>query len=172
VGLGKQQFPQLLWSTWAGTPLLTVLLNPDGSIVHSELQILTAQQAKAVIRTHAVFFDMNSPALQSVGMEHLWMRTGMALVIFGIRSGSARDRARSLPQAHSGGSSSPWGPNVAPHARLLKSCRSPGDTAGNALPVPAASPRSSKPAKAVLKSRTRRANERLPVDDVKPVITG
>jgi hypothetical protein len=89
----KKRYPQLLVGNLLGTPVLTVLFNATGTIARSDLQI-TAQRSGALTATETQFerLGLRSGELQYVGVAHVQLPGGTALVVFGERTSEDLDR--------------------------------------------------------------------------------
>jgi len=94
TALIKERYPQLLLGHLSGTPVLTVLLNADGTIARSDLEI-SQQSAGSLTVTELQFarFGLRSGELQSVGVEREQLPHGAVLIVFGTRSSVELDRA-------------------------------------------------------------------------------
>jgi hypothetical protein len=93
TGLVQENYPQLLIGSFVGTPVLTVLFNPDGTVARSSLQLypepsgqLTASEAQFAA------FGLHSGELQYVGEARLELSSRTVLVVFGARSSQVLDR--------------------------------------------------------------------------------
>ena len=84
TALIKERYPQLLLGHLSGTPVLTVLLNADGTIARSDLEI-SQQSAGTLTVTELQFtrFGLRSGELQSVGVEREQLPHGAVLIVFG-----------------------------------------------------------------------------------------
>jgi hypothetical protein len=78
----------------AGTPVLTVLFNSDGTVARSSLQI-AAQTSGALTATELQFepFGLRAGELQYVGEARVQLPHSTVFVVFGARSTQALDRA-------------------------------------------------------------------------------
>ncbi len=99
----KERYPQLLLGHLSGTPVLTVLVNADGTIARSDLEI-SQQSAGTLTVTELQFarYGLRSGELQSVGVEREQLPHGAVLIVFGTRSSIELDRAlveRYFPKA-------------------------------------------------------------------------
>ena len=94
TALINERYPQLLLGHLSGTPVLTVLLNADGTIARSDLEI-SQQSAGALTVTELQFarFGLRSSDLQYIGVEREQLRHGAVLIVFGARSSVELDRA-------------------------------------------------------------------------------
>ena len=74
--------------------MLTVLLNADGTIARSDLEI-SQQSAGTLTVTELQFarFGLRSGELQCVGVEREQLPRGAVLIVFGARSSVEMDRA-------------------------------------------------------------------------------
>ena len=94
TALIKERYPQLLLGHLSGTPVLTVLLNADGTIARSDLEI-SQQSAGTLTVTEFQFapFGLRPGELQSVGVEREQLPHGAVLIVSGTRSSVELDRA-------------------------------------------------------------------------------
>lgn len=90
--LVRIRYPQLLEQV-TGTPVVTMLFDPDGSVMRSNLTIL-AQNSGTLTATAARFegWDVRVGELQSLGEVPVQLPHARALVIFGIRSDGILNR--------------------------------------------------------------------------------
>jgi hypothetical protein len=93
MGLMRDNYPQLLIGSFVGTPMLTVLFNPDGTVGRSSLQLYT-EASTQLTASEAQFagFGLHSGELQYVGEARLELSSRTVLVVFGARSGQVLDR--------------------------------------------------------------------------------
>jgi hypothetical protein len=91
--LVRENYPQLLIGSLVGTPVLTVLFNPDGTVARSNLQLYTEPSGQ-LTATEAQFerFGLHSGELQYVGEARLELSSRTVLVVFGARSSQVLDR--------------------------------------------------------------------------------
>jgi hypothetical protein len=92
--LVKEQYPQLLAGSLVGTPVITVLFNPDGTVARSDLQVL-AQIPNTLTASEAQFQRLGlgrAGELQYVGEARVQLPHSTVFVIFGARSSEALDR--------------------------------------------------------------------------------
>lgn len=93
TGLVRENYPQLLIGSFVGTPVLTVLFNPDGTVARSSLQLYTEPSGQ-LTATESQFaaFGLRSGELQYVGEARLELSSRTVLVVFGARSSQVLDR--------------------------------------------------------------------------------
>ena len=93
IAVIKERYPQLL-NHLSGTPVLTLLLNADGTIARSDLEV-SEQTTGPLTVTELQFerFGLRSGDLQYVGVSREELPHGAALIAFGVRSPNDLDRA-------------------------------------------------------------------------------
>jgi len=108
TALVRERYPELLAGGLVGTPVLTVLFNPDGSIARSNLQ-LVGQTTGTLTANETQFAQLGVRAgqLQYVGEARVQLPTSTVLVVFGARTTEVLDRELVqyyFPQALAAGS--------------------------------------------------------------------
>lgn len=87
------RYPSLLTGKPSGTPVLTVLFNPDGSVADSALDLLPRKDTElSVSEGQFARFGFYSGDLQYIGVDRINLRTSFAIVVFGALQPKNLDR--------------------------------------------------------------------------------
>jgi hypothetical protein len=105
--LVRERYPELFTRDVTGSPVVTVLFNPDGTVARSSLQLLAVSSGTlTATETRFEGLGLHSGELQDVGEFSVQLPHTTAFVVFGTRSDEALDRdlvERYFPQAVSSG---------------------------------------------------------------------
>jgi hypothetical protein len=85
----RQKYPQLVTQKLAGVPVVTVLLNHDGTLAATDLEISANDPGKLTAsRAQFARFGPKARDLSYIGVAHLRLPLNTVLVMFGGRSAS------------------------------------------------------------------------------------
>lgn len=90
----RQRYPQLVTQRFPGIPVVTVLLNHDGTLAATELEISAQDPGKLTVsRLHFARFGLKAGDLSYIGVERFELPLNTVLVMFGGKSTGDPDRA-------------------------------------------------------------------------------
>lgn len=88
----RDRYPELVTHRFAGVPVVTVLLNHDGTLAATDLEISLKDPDELVVtRLHFARFGVQAKDLSYIGTAHLELALNTVLVMFG---GKRTDPAR------------------------------------------------------------------------------
>lgn len=80
----RNRYPELLTQRFAGVPVVTVLLNHDGTLAATNFEVsLRDPEALVVTRLHFARFGLKARDLSYIGTAHLELPLNTVLVMFG-----------------------------------------------------------------------------------------
>jgi hypothetical protein len=89
----RQRYPQLVTQRFAGVPVVIVLLNHDGTLAATDLEIGPTDPDKLTVsRQHFSRFGLKARDLSYIGVARVELPLNTVLVMFGGRSTSAPER--------------------------------------------------------------------------------
>lgn len=80
----RQRYPQLVTQRFTGLPVVTVLLNHDGTLAATDLEISPKDPGELIVtRLNFTRFGLNAKDLSYIGMVRLELPQNSVLVMFG-----------------------------------------------------------------------------------------
>lgn len=93
TALIKDRYPSLLNGKPSGTPVVTVVFNPDGSVAQSALDLLSGKERElSVSEGKFARFGFNSGDLQYIGVDRVSLRATSVIVVVGALQPKNLDR--------------------------------------------------------------------------------
>lgn len=89
----RDRYPFLLTGKPSGTPVVTVVFNPDGSVADSALDLLSGKDRElSASEGQFARFGLSSGDLQYIGVNRVSLRATSAIVVFGTMRPKSLDR--------------------------------------------------------------------------------